>query len=257
MTEPADMEPAIRDPRKLRRTAWILVAIMIAGGSLVYTAYEKWAASKAGDTRPAMIHQIRKEHQLRVLRQDGARADLFDPGGKVWAVHTLALSQHGSSGISQDVMMRLAGVFAGNDEVTLISLVVDPPAADLDAVLASAAQAQGMDLPRWWLAASDPKDTHKFIKAQLKAGIFPHQENGTWVHDTSIVLIDRAGRVRRAVVPSRSGGAPYIAAFDFDQAAKWDREDRLTGTGRSNVEELEMLLINTINTLLDEPPMLR
>jgi uncharacterized membrane protein YebE (DUF533 family) len=48
MTLPANLEPALRDPRKLRRTAWILVGIMIAGGSLVYTAYEKWAASKFG-----------------------------------------------------------------------------------------------------------------------------------------------------------------------------------------------------------------
>jgi cytochrome oxidase Cu insertion factor (SCO1/SenC/PrrC family) len=253
MTLPANLEPALRDPRKLRRTAWILVGIMIAGGSLVYTAYEKWAASKAGDTRPAMIHKVRKEHQLRVLRQDGARADLFEPSGRVWAVHTLALSPHDSSAISLDVMKRLAGIFSGNDDFTLVSLVVDPPAAGLDAALANMAKASGMELPGWWLAASDPADTHKFIKAQLKAGIFPHQENGRWVHDTSIVLIDRAGRVRRAVVPSRSGGAPYIAAFDFDQAAKWDSEDRLTGTGRSNVEELEMLLVKTIKTLLDEP----
>jgi cytochrome oxidase Cu insertion factor (SCO1/SenC/PrrC family) len=231
---------------------------MIAGGSLVFTAYEKWATSKAGDTRPAVIHQIRKQHELRVLRQDGSRADLFAPGGGVWVVHTISITHPESSGLSLEVMKRLAGnPPAGIDNVTLVSLVVDPPTADLDAALAETARTQGMLLPRWWLAASDPADTHKFIKAQLKVGIFPHQENDTWIHDTSIVLIDRAGRVRRAVVPNRKGGAPYIAAFDFDQAAKWDSEGRLTGTGRSNVEELELLLNQTIETLLDESPTLR
>jgi hypothetical protein len=32
MTPPAEFEPAVRDPKKLRRTAWILVAIIIIGG---------------------------------------------------------------------------------------------------------------------------------------------------------------------------------------------------------------------------------
>jgi len=258
MTLPADLEPAPRDPRKLRRTAWTLVGIMVIGGALVYNAYEKWAAEKAADTRPAFISQIRKEHDLRVLRQDGQRADLFDPRGTVWAVHTLALSQPETSRRSLEVMGRLAEKYADNDDFTIVSLVVDiPPIDELQARLTTAAGELGMKPPKWWLVASEPNDTHKFIKNQLKAGIFPHQENESWVHDTSIVLIDRDGHIRRAVVPNRAGGPPYIAGFDFDQAARWDEEGKLTGTERSNLEELEALLTATIDTLLTETSPLR
>ncbi|MEY5013501.1 MAG: hypothetical protein RLY69_1216, partial [Verrucomicrobiota bacterium] len=51
-----NLEPAVRDPRKLRLTAWILVAIMIVGGGLIFTAYHRWSLEKASDTRPAVIH---------------------------------------------------------------------------------------------------------------------------------------------------------------------------------------------------------
>ncbi len=71
--------------------------------------------------------------------------------------------------------------------------------------------------------------------------------------DTSIVLIDRNGHLRRAVVPQKQGGPPYIATIDFDQAANWDAENKLTNTGRSNEVELELLLEKAIDTLLAEP----
>lgn len=255
MNLPPDMEPVVPDPRKLRRTAWTLVAIMILGGTLVYVSYERWADSKTEDTRPAFIHQIRKEHDLRVLLQDGSRGDLFNPRGRVWVVHTLALSQPETAHRSLDVMRRVAGKYAGNEDLTLVSLVVDiPPPVKLDETLATHAEALGIKLPQWWLVASEPNDTHRFVKAQLKAGIFPHQEEGNWMHDTSIVLIDRSGHIRRAVVPNRAGGPPYIAPFDFDQAARWDEEGKLTGTDRSNLDELETLLTDTIDTLLTETP---
>ena len=255
MSLPADLEPAVRDPRKLRRTAWILVGIMVLGGTLVYTAYEKWAARQTTDTRPNFVYQIRKEHDLRVLRQDGGTADLFDPRGGVWVVNVMALSQPETSRRAMEVMKRVAEKHAGNDDLKLVSLVVDAPAPETVAsTLASRAKEMDMKLPQWWLCATDPATAHKFIKNQLKAGIFPHRENGEWKFDSSIVLIDRSGHIRRAVVPSRKGGAPYIAGFDLDQAAKWDEEGTITGTGRSNVEELEGLLNATIETLLEESP---
>lgn len=258
MNPPADMEPAVRDPRKLRRTAWILVGVMIIGGGLVYKAYETWAKRQAADTRPALIHQIRKERDLRVMRQDGKTADLFDLRGKVWVVNVIALSQPEHSQRSMEVMRRLAEKYSGNPDFALVSLVVDPPpAGELVATLALQAETLHMPLPQWWLAANEAPTTHKFIKSELKAGIFPHQENGDWVFETSIVLIDRQGHLRRAVVPNRSGGTPYVTGFDFDQAAKWDAEGRLTGNERSNVQQLEHLLGATIETLLAETPQFR
>jgi cytochrome oxidase Cu insertion factor (SCO1/SenC/PrrC family) len=253
MNLPADLEPAARDPRKLRRTAWILVAIMILGGWLILKSYETWARRQASDDRPAHIHQIRKERDLRVIRQDGETRDLFDLRGKVWVVNTLALGAPDSSQRSHEVMRRLSEKYAGTEDFALVSLVLDPPPAEQAvAVLAGHAQNRGMRLPQWWLAANDAPTTHKFIKTELRANIFPHQQDGRWIHDGSIVLIDRSGRVRRAVVPQQRGGQPFVATFDFEQAARWDEEGKKTGTDRSNIEELELLLTKTIDSLLAE-----
>ena len=62
------MEPAIRDPKKLRNTALILVGMMILGGVLILNAYEKWSLGKAQDDRPAReahVQPLVPPHQLR------------------------------------------------------------------------------------------------------------------------------------------------------------------------------------------------
>jgi len=87
MSIPQDLEPAVRDPKKLRRTAWILVGMMILGGWLIFAAYNKWASQRAGDDRPSIVHRIQPERSLRVVRQDGKTADLMDLRGKVFAIH--------------------------------------------------------------------------------------------------------------------------------------------------------------------------
>ena len=254
MSLPADSEPAVRDPKKLARTAWILVAIMLLGGWLVLKAYERWALQKADDDRPAMIYQIRKEKDLRMNRQDGKTVDLFDLRGQVWVLNVMSHRNPESSARSLAVMKRLAEIHADTPDFKLVTLLVDPmPAEELLPKLAEVAAAHSMNLPQWWLGGNEPATLHKFIKNELKANEFPHEVDGKWVFDTSLVLIDRQGRIRRAVVPQQQGGPPYIAAFDIDQAAAWDADGKLTGTERSNQAELEALLETTINMLLAEP----
>jgi hypothetical protein len=255
MKSAADLEPVTPDPRKLRRTAWILVAIMVLGGWLVLRYYEQWSARKANDERPARVHQIRKERDLRMVRQDGKIVDLFELRGAVWAVNTVSLGNPELSARSLGVMRRLAEKYNVSSDFKLVSLVVDPPSeAELLPSLEKFAGAQGMDLPYWWLGGTQAATMHKFIKNELKTAVFPHQEDSVWKFDTSIILIDREGHVRRAVVPQQRGGPPYVATFDFDQAAAWDEKDVLTGTELNNEQQLEQLLIKTIDLLLAEIP---
>lgn len=255
MSHPADLEPAPRDPKKLRRTAWILVAIMVIGGFLILKAYEKVAADQASDTRPAKIHRIRKERDLRVIRQDGQTVDLFDLRGKVWAINVISLTNPEAGARSQAVMKRLAERRASSPDFQLVTLVVDPPPPDeTRSRLTAAAESLNIKLPQWWLGTNEAPTLHKFIKSELKANLFPHQENGTWTFDTAIVLIDRGGHLRKAVVPQKRGGPPYVATFDFDEAAAWDSRGVKTGTDLGNEAQLEALLNQTIDTLLAETP---
>ncbi len=250
---PSSLEPAVRDPKKLRRTAWILVAIMIVGGTLILMAYNKRAALTAGDERPAMPYRISKERDLRLQRQDGEVVDLHDLEGKVFVIQTVSLDQPEKDRLSTSVMKRLEEHYAGNPDFVLVSLLVDPiPREDLDAKLEEIAGDRGMGLPKWWLGTTTPDPLHKFIKNELKTSMFPHEADGKWMYDTSLTVIDRNRHIRRAVVPQKQGGPPYIAVFDFDQAAEWDSRGVKTGTDLSNTGQLETLLIKTIDEVLAE-----
>ena len=54
-------------------------------------------------------------------------------------------------------------------------------------------------------------------------------------------------------MPQQRGGPPYVADFDFDEAAGFDARGVKTGNDRTNVRQLEFLLETTIDTLLAEP----
>jgi hypothetical protein len=248
------LEPAIRDPKQLRKTAFILLGIMLLGGCLVLKAYEKWSITQSKDDRPAVIYRITKERDLRMLRQDGKEADLADLRGNVIAVNVMSLRDFQAAELSTGVMKRLAEKNTVTGHFHLVSLVIDPlPVEKLSVTLRETASAQGMELPQWWLGSNEPKTLHKFIKNELKSNIYPHETAGKWEYDSSIVLIDKNGHVRRAVVPQKQGGPPFIATFDFAQAASWDAKGVKTGTDRSNLDELEFLLNQTIEKLLIEP----
>jgi len=257
MSLPADLEPAVRDPKKLRRTAWTLVAIMLLGGWLILRAYDTWAVKQSLDDRPALIHRIQKERDLRMMRQDGKLADLFELRGKVFVINAFSLRDPQAAQRSMAVMKRLSEKNRDRQDFRMVSLVIDPmPAESLAATLAETATTRGFELPQWWLGSNEPATLHKFIKNELKATVYPNDSNGKWNYDPSIVLIDRNGHIRRAVVPKTRNGKPSrpeVVAFDFDQASQWDRDGLQTGTDRSNEEELEILLNKTINTLLAEP----
>ena len=248
------LEPAIRDPKKLRNTAFILVAIMLLGGWLVLKAYDRWSTQQAPDDRPAMIYRITPERDLRMLRQDGKIVDLVNLRGKVIALNVTSLRDPQAAALSMAVMKRLAETRTNTADFNLITLVVDPlPSEKLLASLAETSAANGMKLPQWWVGGNEPATLHKFIKNELKATTYPNELKGKWEYDASIVLIDKNGHIRRAVVPQKRGGPPFIATFDFDQAAAWDAKGAKTGTEHNNLEQLEILLNHTIDKLLAEP----
>lgn len=248
-----DAEPVSVDPAKLRRTAWILVVIMVVGGFLILKAYEKMSVNQAKDNRPAMIHQIRKERDLTVIRQDGKTSSLFDLRGKVLAVHAISLDKPEATQRTLAVMKRLADSLDEFPDLQLITLAIDPPSAEETVnTLREKADSLGISLPHWWLATTEEKTLHKFIRNEFKTTIPPHETEDGWQFETSIYLIDRNGHLRRAVVPQKRGGPPFVATFDFDQAAEWDAKGVQTGTDLTNEQQLEKLLRETIGLLVAE-----
>lgn len=250
-----NLEPAIRDPKKLRNTALVLVAIMILGSVLITISYNQWSKTQAKDDRPAIIYRITPERDLRMLRQDGKTVDLVDLRGHVVAIQVISNRDPQPAALGLEAMKRLAASRAGEKEFNLVTLVLDPESAEnLLGALETTATSIGATLPQWWVGANEPDTLQKFIYNQLKANVSPYEKDGKWQYDGSIVLIDKNGHIRRAVVPQQRGGTPYIATFDFVQAADWDAKGVLIKKNAtiSNVAQLEVLINHTIDKLLAE-----
>jgi cytochrome oxidase Cu insertion factor (SCO1/SenC/PrrC family) len=252
-----DLQPVVPDPKKLRRTAWILVAIMFVGGFVILKAYEKRTKEATSDKRPSFLTQISQTKDLTFMRQDGKVTDLMSLKGKVLVVQSLSQAQ--PEELSMAVMKRLAERHAGNEDLVLVTLVLDPGAAEsLPAQLAEVAANLGAELPQWVVGSNQKETLHRFIKNEFKANMLPHEKGGKWVYDGSLVLIDRNRHVRRAVVPKVKVDQPdvtssnQVVAFDFRQAVEWDEKGLITGTDLSNVQRMEELLGETIATVLAE-----
>ena len=257
MRTPAEpLVPAERDPRKLRKTALWLFVIMIASGIGIYAAYMKWGRhqmqKQAEHARPGIIGRIDNKSEFGVVRQDASGAKISDLFGKVWVVCGVSVSQPETWKATREVLLRLNQRYAGRDDFRIVCFTVDPDQEE-PAVLDAAAKELGVGLPHWWFVGAGKEYVHKFLKNQLKLGIMPHQKDGKWIYDSSITLIDRDRHIRRAVVPQKRGGPPYVAAFDFSQAAEWDAAGKKTGIDKSNTEQLEFLLVQTIDELLAQP----
>ncbi len=255
-TMPAhDLEPVVPDPKKLRRTALILVAIMILGGFVILKAYGKRTQEAKSDDRPNFVHQISQRKDLTFMRQDGKVTDLMSLKGKVLVVQSLPQAQPDDLSIA--VMKRLAGEYAGNEDLVLVTLLLDPGAAEaLPAQLQAASAELGAALPQWVVGSTEKETLHKFIKNEFKANMLPHKDGGKWVYDGALVLIDRNRHVRRGVQLTKKADQPdvvlsnKVVAFDFRQAVEWDEKGLITGTKLSNVQRMEELLGETIATLL-------
>jgi hypothetical protein len=126
------------------------------------------------------------------------------------------------------------------------------PAEGAVAALKKAADEFNANSGHWWVATNEPATVARFIRMNLKPSVVPEQVDGRWAFDPSVMLVDRNGHLRRAVVPQERGGLPYVATFDFDQAAQWDAKGIKTGTDLSNEQQLEALLIKTISHLMAE-----
>ena len=185
------------------------------------------------------------------MRQDGKVTDLISLKGKVLVVQCLPQSQPDE--MTTEVMKRLSGKYADNPDFALVTLMLDPgKPAELNDELEKFAAELGATLPQWTVGSNERPTLHKFIKNEFKANMLPHEEDGKWIFDGSLVLVDRNRHVRRAVVPQKRGGASYVAAFDFGQAAEWDETGIKSGTELSNEAQLELLLGDTIEILLKE-----
>lgn len=251
-----DLEPAVRDPKKLRLTGAVLAVLIVVSGFGILIAYNQSAKRQAGDDRPA-LGQGRLDKNFRVWRQDESEAGLLDMAGEVFVISAVSFEQAEDWRHTRKVLENLKARYGERDDFHIVMLTVDPE-NEPPAKLGAYAKDLGAELPFWWLAGASEESIHKFLKRRLKAQLVPQNKDGKWEYDPSLVVIDRDRHLRQATVRARNAEGKELnfrnpVPFDFEEAAEWDAEGRSEGLEKSNVETLEGLLHKTIDQLLEQP----
>ncbi len=229
---PTDLEPAERDPKKLRNTALILTLVMTIGGILVASAYVKNLKRQSENFVPDHKGFFQKNIKLKIA--NGEIISLHDFEKKVWLAVQVSSANPESS---QDTLRGY--------EKACQEIEGEKPHLVLFAVDVSPDELSPLDkLEERWpeatIVAANATILHKFIKNEMKVGIYPHETESGWVHDTVGVLVDRHRHIR--------------GHFDFEHYRGHDEKvTAKTGTSPHFADQLDALFLKNLKFLLQEP----
>lgn len=196
------MEPKTveRNPAELRRTAFILIAVMVVGAVFVLFAYFQHERGKDPD-RPPITAKVTRNFAAK--NQDGKLVGLYDLKGKVWFAVPVCVSQLDENKHALAMMKEIAGHYAGNDGIRFVAVSiegVDQGVKPED--LRKAMVDLGVDDSRWWfLTTGDTGRQRGYLKDQLRLGLVSEREEGDplgrWRFPSQIALVDRGMHIRQ------------------------------------------------------------
>ncbi|OUV14870.1 MAG: hypothetical protein CBC46_05600 [Verrucomicrobiaceae bacterium TMED86] len=250
------LEPADRDPVKLRNTALILTAIMVVGGFAILWAYNRFAEKTSDTERPSFLSAIGGADEVHILTSDGERRTMEDLRGSVvltFAV-TSELAPESEPTISA-VREVLAGFSEKEKRPKLLVFVLDGD-EEKPELVAQVLTEFGQEPEVWRVPASeDRKDSLRaFLKSKIRFGIYPHEKDGKLIYDSQLVLLDQHLQIRGPV------GVPI--GWDFEKVAGWERQyDEAKKTNdeedlvapKISTEELVKLLKKSLEYLYENP----
>jgi len=199
------LEPAEVDPKKLRKTAFILVGIIFLGAIVITAAYVKVASNQKDDFRPAFMDEL-KGH-IRLQLADGTVTDTSQIKTDVWLYYQTSFDER-----DQHEEREKAFALLPAEGVHRVEFFVDiDPNSEEDCAKLAALSPQ----PGLWQVAAKAKVLEKYLKSEIRFGTVPHEKNGELIYDTSVAVLKRdrpEGKHPRTHVRGEM--------FDFDRAAK-------------------------------------
>lgn len=195
-----DLEPAERNPAELRRTAMILVAIMILGAGFVLYAYINHEKGK-DPNRPPITAKITRNFAAKT--QHDKLVGIYDLEGKVWFAVPLCVSQLDENKHALAMMKELMEHYGDRDDVFFVWVSIDGVDQGVGPEqLAEAADKLGLAESRCWLLTTGDTDKQRgYIKDQLRLGLVNAREDGDpagkWKFPSQLALIDRGMHIRQ------------------------------------------------------------
>ncbi|MBT8036433.1 MAG: hypothetical protein KJO21_02705 [Verrucomicrobiae bacterium] len=195
-----DLEPAEKKPAELRRTAMILIAVMILGAVFVLYAYINHEKGKDPD-RPPITAKITRNFAAK--NQHDKLIGLYDLEGKVWFAVPVCVNQLDENKHALAMMKELVGHYGDREDVFFVWLSIDGIDQGVGPdQLAGVAEDLGVAESRCWLLTTGDTDKQRgYIKDQLRLGLVNARADGDpagkWKFPSQLALIDRGMHIRQ------------------------------------------------------------
>jgi len=199
------LEPAEVNPAQLRKTAFILVALILVGAVAVTASYIATAKKQKEDFRPAFLDEL-KGHVLLQL-SDGSIVNTVDIKEDVWLYYQTSFAER-----DQHPEREKALAMVPSEGVKKVEFFVDmDPNNEKDrAQMATLNSEEGV-----WKVAAKAKLLEKYLKSEIRFGTIPHMKDGKLIYDSSVAILKR---------DKPEGKNPRIhmrgEMFDFKKAKK-------------------------------------
>lgn len=252
----SQLEPAERDPKKLRATAIKLVLFIIFSGVVLTFAYNRYLkeTSEASD-RPSFLTKI-TEPEVELLTSDGELRNLQDLKGKVTLAIALPSDPPPESQPSLEALAEVMKAFEDREEKpTILAFVLDGSNTEPQK-MAEVLSEYGSEPEVLRVASNEDgkSSLRSFLKAKMRFNRTPTEENGEFDYDTRLVLLDQHLHVRGHPGHSRGWDFEKVAGFEkaYEEALEVRPKDEVTPPPVTTAG-LRQMLIEAIEYLYNHP----
>lgn len=249
------LEPADRDPKKLRATAFKVVIFMVFSGIFLNFAYRKYQERTSNSKRPSIETRI-TEPEVELLTADGTQRNLQDLQGKVTLCLTLPMVPNPESKPTLDALREVMEAFKDAPEKpTILIFVLDGSNTEPEK-MAPLLSEYGQEPDVWRVVADDDSKSslRSFTKTKMRFNRVPTGQDGEFDYDTRLVLIDQHMYVRG--IPGQNDGWDFETVVEmekkYDEAKASSPEEELRPLPMTT-PKLRKLLIESIEYLYANP----
>lgn len=251
----SQLEPADRDPKKLRATAIKLVIFMIVSGVVLSFSYRRYQENTSDSRRPSFETRV-TEPEVELLTADGKSRNLQDLKGNVTLVLTLPKTPNPGSQPSLDALRAVMDEFKVTPQKpTVLVFVLDGSNSNPEEMADVLAEYGEEPEVLRVVADEDAKTSlRSFTKTKMRFNRIPTEKNGVFDYDTRLVLLDQNMFIRG--IPRMTDGWDFEAVAEMErkyEEAKRDSPEKDLTLPLMTTPKLQEILIDSIKYLYENP----
>ena len=175
------LEPAEVNPAQLRKTAFILVGLILIGAVAVTSSYIETAKNQKEDFRPAFVNELKGHIQLQL--SDGKVVNTSEIEEDIWLYYQTSFDERDSHEEREKALALLPS--EGVKQVVFF-VDMDPNKEEDKPRMATLTSEPGV-----WKVAAEAKVLEKYLKSGIRFGTIPHMKDGALIYDSSVALLKR------------------------------------------------------------------